>query len=232
MIVGAKRDFSCSDRKFAANVGLPFHTPDEFFLGEPPSQNFKWGEGFNPFSLDYNLDSPSLEPAGTTIVSSSQEVVVFVGCPASGKTTFYQTHMSGHYHHVNRDTLGTWEKCVFETEQFLRNGRSVVIDNTNPDIASRSRYIEVAKRVGGDSLKVRCFQFLTPVSQSVHNNRFRELTTKDSDYKKLGWQAFSYYQSRYKEPVIDEGFDEIVRITINMRFRNSRLEKLYKKFYE
>lgn len=38
----AKKDFSCGDRKFAANIGLPFHTPDEFFLGESPA-SFDWG---------------------------------------------------------------------------------------------------------------------------------------------------------------------------------------------
>lgn len=29
---GKPKDFSCSDRNFAANVGITFHTPEEFFL--------------------------------------------------------------------------------------------------------------------------------------------------------------------------------------------------------
>ena len=37
----AKKDFSCSDRMFAANVGVPFKTPEEFFFDEEPA-GFEW----------------------------------------------------------------------------------------------------------------------------------------------------------------------------------------------
>ncbi|EPQ61999.1 Polynucleotide kinase, partial [Blumeria graminis f. sp. tritici 96224] len=33
---GRPKDFSCSDRNFAENVGIKFFTPEEFFLGEKP----------------------------------------------------------------------------------------------------------------------------------------------------------------------------------------------------
>ncbi len=138
--------------------------------------------------------------------------------------------MSQQYSHINRDTLGTTEKCVSETNKVLRIGRCVVIDNTNPDTLTRRRYIEMAKTLDS-SIKIRCFVFQTPVSQCYHNNRYRELTTRDSDYKKLSNIAFDYYQSRHEVPTLEEGFDQIVNITINMTFNNTRLEKMYKQFY-
>lgn len=46
---GAKKDFSCSDRMFAANVGVPFKTPEEFFFGEKPTP-FEW-RAVNPVDV-------------------------------------------------------------------------------------------------------------------------------------------------------------------------------------
>ena len=200
-------------------------------MGEPPSPKFSW-DGFNPFSLDYNLDTPTLDPPSSVILSPSREVVVFVGCPASGKTTFFKIHMADRYLHINRDTLGTWQKCVSETEKALSQGRSVVIDNTNPDPESRGRYIQAARKVCGDDFKVRCFLFTTSLEHAIHNNHFRERVTKDPAYKKVGWSAFSHYRSYYCEPKIEEGFSEIVKVTISMKFSTSSLEKIYKRFYE
>ena len=37
---GKKKDFSCSDRLFAENVGVEFFTPEEFFLGHKPTKQF------------------------------------------------------------------------------------------------------------------------------------------------------------------------------------------------
>ena len=44
-----KKDFSASDRKFAFNVGLAFHTPEEYFLNKPAAP-FSWG-GIDPTLL-------------------------------------------------------------------------------------------------------------------------------------------------------------------------------------
>ena len=47
---GRKKDHSCSDRKFAANIGIMFHTPEEFFEGMISYSRFEW-RSVNPKSL-------------------------------------------------------------------------------------------------------------------------------------------------------------------------------------
>ncbi len=109
----------------------------------------------------------------------------------------------------------------------------MVVDNTNPDVASRSRYLQVVKATGRDDLKARCFLFQTSKAQCMHNNQYRELVAHElvSDYKPVPDRAFYHYQSQFQDPTLDEGFNEIVRITVNMRFTNDRFEQTYKKFY-
>lgn len=57
---GRKGDFACSDRKFAYNVGIDFHTPETFFLNDGNSQaievDWEWG-GFDPipFKTEYDM---------------------------------------------------------------------------------------------------------------------------------------------------------------------------------
>lgn len=41
------------------------------------------------------------------------ELVMMVGCPASGKSTFRKRYLEPHgYVAINRDTMGTMDKCL------------------------------------------------------------------------------------------------------------------------
>lgn len=99
-------------------------------------------------------------------------MIVFCGFPASGKSSFAQKHIlsTGQYDYVNQDTLKSKERCVKASEDSLRNKRAVVVDNTNPDVATRALYIALARKYG---VPVRCFLFTADRDLAMHNNYFR-----------------------------------------------------------
>ena len=217
---GKKKDFSCSDRKFAFNVGLKFYTPEEYFLSQSPAK-FSWGE-FDPQEF-FKSPLPLLQNNQTQLTASEKEVIVFVGCPASGKSNFCSHHLPS-YVHISRDKLGTWQKCVNACYQAIKEGKSVAIDNTNPDAESRQRYIQAAKKM---EVPVRCFWVTTSLPHAKHNNKFRELINSDTSYKPVPDLAFNVYKSKFSEPTVEEGFHEIVRVNFVANFKSDFEEKLY-----
>lgn len=223
---GKKKDFSCTDRKFAANLGITFFTPEEFFLDHPQCKTYSWG-AFNPMELKYSKRSQALDISSSCL----QEMVIFVGYPASGKTTVFKEHFEPQgYVHINRDKLGSWQKCVSKCTEFLKAGKHVVIDNTSPDKESRQRYTEVARRF---HVPVRCFQFMTSLDHAKHNNRFRDLMTMDrTKLLKVNDMVFNMYKSKFAEPSLDEGFSDIVKVDFIPNFTDKYSETLYQQFLE
>ncbi|KAJ7990208.1 hypothetical protein DPEC_G00297930 [Dallia pectoralis] len=221
-----KKDFSCSDRLFALNIGLPFHTPEEFFLG--------WKSA--PFSLPsfdprkWDSNACLYDPPSASLTSSKQEVIVAVGYPASGKSTFFHTHIVPKgYVYVNRDTLGSWQSCVSACERALKEGRSVAVDNTNPDPESRKRYLDVSQSL---DVSCRCFNFSASLEQSKHNNRFREMAPSSTKHLKVNDMIFHSYKKKFVAPSLSEGFSEILQINFVPNFTDSQSEALFKQFSE
>uniref|UniRef100_A0A671TKY6 Polynucleotide kinase 3'-phosphatase n=1 Tax=Sparus aurata TaxID=8175 RepID=A0A671TKY6_SPAAU len=221
-----KKDFSSSDRLFALNIGLEFHTPEEYFLG--------WKRAlFNLPNFDpRKIDSTAklYDPPSASLTSGQTEVIVAVGFPASGKSTFFHTHVIPKgYVYVNRDTLGSWQNCVSACERALKEGRSVAVDNTNPDPESRKRYVDVAKAAG---VPCRCFQFSASLEQAKHNNRFREMTPSNSKHAKVNDMVFHSYKKHFVPPALSEGFSEILQVHFVPDFKDSQSETLFRQFSE
>ena len=72
---------------------------------------------------------PTLVPSKPPLLpaSSSPELVLFVGYPALGKSSFFRTHFApASYVHINQDTLKTRDKCVKAAEEALKEKKSAV----------------------------------------------------------------------------------------------------------
>lgn len=217
---GKPKDFSCSDRMFAANIGIDFFTPEEFFLKESPAP-FVWR------SLDpQSVLSVSAKPK-SHYHSEKQEMVVICGCPASGKSTFRRRYFEKHgYLAVNRDTMGTMEKCVKAARDAVKNGKSVVSDNTNPSVAARKDFIDIAKQAG---IPCRCFIMKTPLELAHHLNLVRQNQTK-GEVRRIPDVGYNVYKKNFEAPSKTEGFSDIIEVDFVPQFDSKSDERLFKQW--
>ncbi|KER21280.1 hypothetical protein T265_10361 [Opisthorchis viverrini] len=216
-----KKDFSCSDRLFALNVGLPFRTPEELWYGQPAPKNFVLPK-FNPHSVLKEGSGTKMPPLSRP---KTPEIILMVGYPASGKSYFCQKTLAPlGYTVVSRDVLGTWQKCVKACEEAVARRTPVAVDNTNMDRESRARYIKIAQAAG---IPIRCFIMQTELEHALHNEKFRVLT--DNKHAPIGSMVFNMLKSKQQPPKIEEGFSELVSVPFLLDTTRSQIS-LYTKY--
>ncbi|OAL70642.1 polynucleotide kinase 3'-phosphatase [Trichophyton violaceum] len=213
---GRKGDHSCCDRNFAANVGIQFKTPEEFFRDEPPAPVEV--DVFDPKNY-MGMDTPStdgLDKISSPFTKQSDtELVLLCGSPGSGKSTFYWKHLQPlGYERVNQDILKTRQKCLKVANENLLTGKSVAVDNTNANKSTRAEWISLAK---SHSLPIRCIYLSTPISVCKHNDAVRAANLNQESLNpesrtKLPGMAFSEYARRFEEPDVSEGFKDVFSV--------------------
>jgi predicted kinase len=137
------------------------------------------------------------------------ECVIFVGLPASGKTTFYRQRFAASHRHISKDL---WPKSAAkdsrqarELRQALANGEPAVIDNTNPSPADRAAVIATARELGA---RVIGYYFEATTREAVGRNRGREGSARVPDV------AIFTAAKRMVVPSREEGFAELYRVAI------------------
>ena len=127
-------------------------------------------------------------------------LVIMMGIQGSGKSTFYHNFLAKKFVRVNLDTLKTRNQEKLLIEDCIKQGKSFVVDNTNPTKADRGRYIPLAKASG---YKVIGYFMESKLKDCIERNNLRQ------GKEKIPSIAIAATSNKLQLPSFDEGFDEL-----------------------
>ena len=123
-----------------------------------------------------------------------KEMIIMVGPPGAGKSDFVKKYiLPEKYIHINRDTCKTKAKCLTLTKAALEKNKSVVIDNTNPDVLSRMEYTSLAQEY--DYKHIRAIIMNTDIGIAKHLNNVRHVYSNGS-VPKINNICIPYFQKK------------------------------------
>ncbi len=128
------------------------------------------------------------------------ECILFIGIQASGKSSFYREHLFHTHVRINLDMLKTRhrEQRLFET--CLAIQQPCVVDNTNPQISDRARYLAAARAAGFRTIG---YYFQSQIGPALERNAARPSSERIPDAGVRNTHA------RLELPRASEGFDAL-----------------------
>lgn len=128
------------------------------------------------------------------------QLILFIGIPGSGKSTFYQQNFFHTHVRVNLDMLRTRNREKRLLDFCFQTMQPLVVDNTNVTIADRQKYILLAKKY---RFRIAGYYFETKLGDAILRNAQR---TGRQLVSERGIKA-KFYQ--LQPPSFEEGFDEL-----------------------
>jgi predicted kinase len=138
------------------------------------------------------------------------ELVIFVGLQASGKSTFFHERFAATHEHVSKDLFrnnrNPNRRQAQLIEDALEEGRSVVVDNTNPTLEDRRALIEL----GGEyAARIVGYYFDASVRECLRRNEAREGKARVPDV------AIYATAKKLVAPSMQEGFDALLCVRLS-----------------
>lgn len=134
------------------------------------------------------------------------ECIIFVGLPASGKSTFYQQCFFHTHLRINLDMLRTRRRESILLQACIQAGQPFVVDNTNITRERRAPYIALAKDAG---FRVVGYYFSSKVADCIARNSLREGKSRVPD------KAILRFSRELHLPTSEEGFDALYYVSID-----------------
>lgn len=134
------------------------------------------------------------------------ELVLFIGIPATGKSSFYRERFFRTHVRLNLDMLKSRRRAALLLNACLEGKTKVVIDNTNLTREERAAYIAPAKATG---FRVIGFFFRSRVSEALARNALRP---PEERVPAAGIHGAS---GRLALPSYEEGFERLYFVRMN-----------------
>jgi predicted kinase len=135
------------------------------------------------------------------------QLVLLIGLPGAGKTTFFRQRFAASHDHVSKDNLRNNRQPARRQAELidaaLAAGRAVVVDNTNATVEERAALIAQARRHG---TRVAGYYFDCTRAECIARNAGREGRARVPN---VGIFAIA---KRLVPPARAEGFDELFTV--------------------
>ena len=163
--LGRKIDFSDSDKIFAINIGISWHSPESIF---------------NTVNKEFILPIISLE--------IEPEIIIMMGYPSSGKSTIAKKICENDkYIHIEGDVYKTTKHMIKHSLEHILHNKSIVFDATNSSIKKRREYVELGKKY---CYKITCIHVSTSLLISYQRNKERNETKQ---VPKIAYSVYTKY---------------------------------------
>jgi|GEM_PF-345268 len=154
--------------------------------------------------------SACIAPAGKD-KTMKPEAAIFIGLQASGKTTFYCDRFVHSHVRISLDEVRSRARERRLIDACLETRQSFVIDNTNPTVADRARYLSAAK---SSEFRTVGYYFQSSIEACARRNERRDAP------RVIPMRGLLGTYGRLVRPTREEGFDALyyVRIDENSGF--------------
>jgi len=132
-------------------------------------------------------------------------MAIMIGIQASGKSSFCKSNLQ-EYIRINLDELNTRNKEKIAIMEAIQSGGDIVIDNTNPTMADREKYITIAKKHGYETVG---YFMQSRLQECIARNEQREGKAC------IPRKAIACTSNKLEMPDYAEGFDELYFVSIS-----------------
>jgi len=134
------------------------------------------------------------------------QAVIFTGIQASGKSSFYKERFFNTHIRINLDMLHTRKREDILLHACLRAKQPFVVDNTNPTIEARAKYIEAARL---ERFEIVGFFFDSRPAEATARSEGR------AGKARVPAHVIEITYRKLQPPTYDEGFDRLYVVRVD-----------------